>query len=271
MPRKSTSGNRSIELAIAQFLAEFARSMLAAGVTYPKFADLARAAFFEAASGSATFRNQRINLSAVAAMTGLTRTQARELVKKEKRSSTKADRVDHLIEGWTNDPEFLKGDFSPRRLRIGAKTLGFSELVRRYGGDIPPRATLREMIRKRFVTIHGQYVQLDPKVRESKAQARLRHVSNILAAMIMGPRSDLDPPSHVRTLRHEVTYSGTSPKGRILLQKRSAESLRALLSELQAAGTAASLESPPIRKRGSLTTRTRVVLISEDFNSTDGP
>jgi hypothetical protein len=142
MPRKSTSGNRSADLAVTQFLAEFAKHLLAAGLSYSQFAALAQIAFFRAASESATFRNRRINYSAVAAMTGLTRVQVRELARDGSvTSSARRDRIAKIIEGWTTDVSFLKADSSPKSLNIGSRAGGFGDLVRKYGGDIPPRAT----------------------------------------------------------------------------------------------------------------------------------
>lgn len=267
MPRKSTSGRRSVELAVTHFLSEFARHLLAAGLSYSQFIALARIAFFRAAAEGATFRNRRINYSAVAAMTGLTRVQVREIAKRGSEAQGKRDRLARIIEGWTTDASFLKSDFSPRRLRIGTTPSGFADLVRKYGGDIPPRATLREMIRNRYVVVRGQYVQLDLNVHETKARGRLRLLSDSLASLVSGSLLNAEPPSSMRSLNYEVTYSGTSARGRILLQKKSAERLRAFLTELQAAGAAAAVESPPNRRQRGLVTRTRVVLISEELES----
>jgi hypothetical protein len=264
MPRKSTLG--SADLAVTRFLSGFARHLLAAGLSHAQFTALARIAYFRAASEIATFRNRRVNYSAVAAMTGLTRLQVRELAKQGPAvAPTKPDRLARIIEGWTTDPRFQKSDFSPRRLSIGAKPLGFRDLVRKYGGDIPPRATLREMVRNHLVTLQGQYVQLDAKAHDTSAQGRLRNVSEALTALVGTSRSNAD--SHpMRSLSREITYSGVSAKGRILLQKRAAESLQAFVAELQAAGIAASIESPPNRRHSGRINRTRVVIISEELD-----
>jgi hypothetical protein len=264
MPRKSTLG--SADVAVTHFLSGFARHLLAAGLSHAQFTALARIAYFRAASEIATFRNRRVNYSAVAAMTGLTRLQVRELAKQGPAAAlAKPDRFVRIIEGWTTDPRFQKSDFSPRRLAIGAKPSGFRDLVRKYGGDIPPRATLREMVRNRLVTLHGQYVQLDAKAHDTKAQGRLRHMSEALTALVGASRMSADSYP-ICSLTREITYSGASAKGRVLLQKRTAESLHAFVAELQAAGTAASIESPPNRRQGGRITRTRVVLISEELD-----
>lgn len=255
-------------MAVTQFLAEFARALLAAGLSYSHFAALARTAFFRAASESATFRNQRVNHSAVAAMTGLTRVQVRALAKQESQAVVaKRDRIARIVEGWTTDPAFTGSDLGPRRLNVGGTSFGFAQLVRKYGGDIPPRAMLREMTRKGYVSVSGRYAQLNPEISETKAQERLRRVSDALTALISGSRLGNGSTSGVRSQIYEATYPGTSAKGRILLQRRSADSLRAFVAELQASGSAASVESPPSRKQRGLTTRTRVVLVSEDFES----
>jgi hypothetical protein len=270
MPRRSNTGSRGSDSAVTLFLAEFCRYLIGAGLSYPQFTALARTAYFKAASDSATFRNRRINFSSVAAMTGLTRVQVRELAKQGTHiPPAKRGRIFRIIEGWTTDPRFVKPDFSPRRLSLRAKSTGFADLIRKYGGDIPPKATLREMVRNGYVTVRDQHVQLEPTAHETKGQVRLKHLSVALTELVKGSRPYADSQYPLRAFTREVTYSGTSAKGRILLQRRSAETLRAFMAELQAAGSAASIESPPLRKQTRRVTRTRVVLLSEELDDED--
>ncbi len=270
MRKKAASQLRSTDSGVVQFLSEFAHYLIAAGTSNARFESLARIAFFKAASESAILRNQRINQSAIAAMTGLTRVQVRALSRQEDGThKAKQDRIDTILEGWTTDEQFVRADFSPRRLTIGGRTSSFGELVRKYGGDVTPRSMLQELLRNGYVSQQGRFLKLDPKASETRAQVRLRQISGSLAALLRRAGKPVNTQSPLRSLNFEVEYPATSAKGRILLQRRLAERLRSLLAELQISGVAASLESPPSAASKGKSTRARLVLISEELDAED--
>ena len=249
-------------------MSQFARFLIAAGITSSGFADISRMAFYRAASLGARFRNQRLNQSAIAAMTGLTRIQVRGLSKQEEASPRlKRDRIDKIIEGWTFDPEFITSNFRPKRLSVGHRGSTFGSLVQKYGGDVPARSVLRELIRTGSATVSNGTVRLNPNVRNTVAQARLQHLSRSLAELLKESDRQTGSTSPIRTMNREVMYQATSAKGRILMQRRMITSLDALLADLETAGTAASIDSPPDSAQIGWVTRTRIVMISEELNS----
>src|SRR5262245_40832071 len=99
-------------------MTEFARYLVAAGVSNSQFTAISRLAYFRAASHDAKFRNEKINQSALAAMTGLTRSQVRALLKQADGSvqEKSSDRIGRLLDGWTLDPAFVTASYSPRSL-----------------------------------------------------------------------------------------------------------------------------------------------------------
>jgi hypothetical protein len=267
MGRKSATLMRTADSEVIAFMSEFARHLVAAGITSSRFADISRNAFYKAASVDARFRNKRLNQSAVAAMTGLTRVQVREFSQQERAAPrAKPSRVESVVKGWSLDPAFLTASFRPKRLSIGRRNANFSTLVRKYGGDVPARSVLRELVRAGCVTVRGRFVSLKPDVGRTPGQTRLEYLSQSLVGLL-GESSHCSGSAHpFQALNREVLYSATSTKGRILIQQRSARSLDALMAELKAAGDAASIESPPKSARKGLVTRTRVVLLSEELN-----
>jgi hypothetical protein len=267
MAKKSKSGTLNSDSVVVDFLTEFAKYLLAAGISNSKFSSLARVAYFQAASESAKFANKRLNQSAVAAMTGLTRVQVRAM-SKGAGLGAQPDRLDQMVEGWLTDPRFLRSDYSARSLTISGRSPGFAELARKYGGDIPARAMLKEMVRSGRVRIKGRYAVLDSITRESVAQSRLRRLSSALTALSKSPISNGESKSSLRFVNYETEYSAASAKGRILLQRRSAQRLQEFLTELQVAGSAASIESPAAISQKRIFTRTKVVLISEEVDRT---
>ncbi len=251
-------------------MSEFARYLVASGITSSRFLSIMRVAFYQAAAFEARFGNKRLNRSAVAVMTGLTRAQVREFSKQKKLiPQTKSDRIENVIEGWATDPAFITAGYLPKRLSIGSKDATFNCLVRKYGGDVPPRSVLREMVRTRCVKVEGGYVSLAAKARKTLGQSRLQYLCQSLTKLLKDSDRRSESLYPLRVLNGEVSYPATSAKGRILMQRRSHKSLRGLLDEMQAAGIAASLESPAGPGQRGWVTRTRIVLISEELDNED--
>jgi len=267
MEKKPAVQKGSADRALTDFMCEFARFLVAAGVNSSRFMEIVRFAYFRAASDGARFRNKRVNQSAIAAMTGLTRAQVRDYSQQDVPAARATrDRVTNIVEGWTRDPAFVTANYLPRRLEFGSRQAPFSTLVRKYGGDVPARSVLRELVRTNSVTVKGRVVALKPKVRDTVEQARLQGLAQSLLKLLQEPIQRYATLSPMRTLNGEILYPATSRKGRILLQRRSIKSMSALLADLQAAGSAAAMESPPRSEQKTWTTRTRIVLISEDLS-----
>jgi hypothetical protein len=248
-------------------MSEFARYLLVCGITSSRFTRVIRIAFCRAASLEARFHNKRLNQSAVAAMTGLTRAQVRAFTN-PKRALPKArrDRIENVIEGWSTDPVFATAAYQPRRLIVGRKGSSFSSLVRKYGGDLPARSIVRELVRTQSATVRGKYISLTRKARVTQGEARLQHLCRSLALLLSESQQNFSSGCPLRIFNGEITYPVSSTKGRILMQKRSDKSLSAFLAELEEAGGAVALELPPSTRNRKRIMRTRVVLISEEVD-----
>jgi hypothetical protein len=268
MVRRSVQREGPADSDITEFLTAFARYLVESGVTSSRFSRMMRIAFYRAASLDARFSNNRLNRSAVAVMTGLTRAQVRDLSKEKKTTTnTKSDRIENIIEGWATDPDFTTAGYLPKRLRFGRKGSNFNALVRKFGGDIPARSILREMVRTKCAKVEGSYVSLTSKARSTRGQSRLQHLCRSLTKLLGDSDRRHSSIYPLRVVNGEIKYPATSAKGRILMQRKSDKSIRALLEDLQAAGVAASLESPPSQGQKTWVTRTRVVLISEEIEN----
>jgi hypothetical protein len=256
----------ALESDLADFMLEFARYLVAAGITDAQMVRVMRQALFSAASASARFSNSRLNQSAVAAMTGLTRVQVRALAKTNRAIRQRSDYLERVVAGWTSDPDFTSPNYVPRKLSTGGKHAAFNRLVHRYGGDVPSRSILREMIRNELVTARGKYVQLNPRIRQTRAQVRLQQLTRVLSLLLKNPTSSVRSTLISRPLVMEVTYPSSSPKGRALIQRKSHDALRAFLSELHASGVAASIETPPRSTQATPVTRTRILVMTDGLD-----
>jgi hypothetical protein len=204
----------------------------------------------------------------VAAMTGLTRLQVRQFAKQAGPNSTsKRDRINNVVDGWSSDSAFTTPRNLPRRLRLTGSGNTFGALVRKYGGDVPPRSMLRELQRQGYVTLGKSYVSFKRGATETRDEVRLRRISRAFVDLLGSNSDGAAPQSPLRALALEVSYPATSDRGRVLLNRRASEGLKVFLAGLQAAGVAASFESPPGKKQKGRTTRSRVVFVTEDVGS----
>ena len=264
MPRKSGLVIRQTDSAILGLLSELANQLVAAGISYPRFDAMVRFAYFQAASSNARFSNNRVNQSAVAAMTGLTRVEVRQFAKQlnPKPPLTK-DRVNALIEGWHTEPAFAAANGSPRPLRVRGGGNSFPALVRLYGGDVSAHALLRELQRHKLVTVRGGCVSINRSARRAREEIRIEQLTKAISTFLAVPVSERNTEAPLRTINLEVCYPSSSERGRAALNKRVAENLRLFLAGVEAAGAAAARDSPPPRSRRRRITRTRVLLATE--------
>lgn len=143
---------RPILTACRIWLRPVARWLLRAGVTWKEFSDLSRCVFVVTASEEFGIRGRPTNVSRVALLTGLSRRDVRRiqgevsapLPKVAEQALNHASRV---LTGWHLDTLFLEPDGTPRVLPAAGDGPSFADLLRRYAGDIPATALVKEMIK----------------------------------------------------------------------------------------------------------------------------
>jgi hypothetical protein len=145
-------------------LSSFAKLLLSAGVTPKHFGELATHAFVEAACDRSRFRNGKINKSRVAVLTALRRAEVTRLVSArgtmQPALTAHQPRTERVIAGWTSDRRYLDENGRPRRLRTSSRQRSFASLAKTFGGDVPHRALLDELLQMRAVREQGPYVEL---------------------------------------------------------------------------------------------------------------
>lgn len=256
------ASEQSVEL--VEFFTELARLLVDAGISHTQLTRISEVAFFRAAAHGARFRNAKINQSAIAAMTGLNRTRVRGLLKRDRRDFSAAEnRVDRIVTAWVTEPELLTSAGEPRRLRLSSGRGTFDWLAKKYGGDVPTKAILGELSRRRLIRIRGDYVVLSATARRTRESKRLNQIARALTSVLKLPPGEKISQS-VRVATLEVTHPPTTAVGRVILQKRITKSLRAFMSEIEAAGAAVALEAPVQVDKDRRYGKTGVFLISQD-------
>ena len=161
-------------------LRPLARALLRAGIGYREFAEISKAAFGDVATKDYGIRGRPTNISRVAVMTGLTRKEVRRLRNKsESGEETDISRpmpMAVILHRWYTEAEFLDADGKPKDLEFDGAKGSFSELVRKYGGDIPPGAMRTELKR-----IDALEEMADGKLRVLKRNVSGREINERLA------------------------------------------------------------------------------------------
>lgn len=142
----------ALNAAVMRVLRALVRVLIRHGVALPAFIEMAKRAYVDAAMNDFAIPGRKPSVSRAALLTGLTRKDVQRLVDASERGdlideSLPDNRAARVVAGWVRDAEFQQPGGAPRPLRFDGEEPSFSTLVRRYSGDMPPRAVLDELLR----------------------------------------------------------------------------------------------------------------------------
>ena len=142
---------KPISAAVLRLLRPLVRILLRNGVSYGTFSDLAKWVYVDVASKEFDIRGRKQSISRVSVITGLSRKEVmrvQQLPRPDDRaSSERYNRAARVITAWRRERDFLDAEGEPASLPMLGSAATFSELVKRYSGDVPARAILDELIR----------------------------------------------------------------------------------------------------------------------------
>jgi hypothetical protein len=136
--------------AVIKLLRPLARILLKNGVSFSTFSDLAKWTYVDIAAKEFGIAGRKQSTSRVSVITGLSRREVmrvRKLPRPDVTASTeKHNRAARVIAAWRRESDFLDSRGKPALLPIEGEGASFSELVKRFSGNVPPRAILDELI-----------------------------------------------------------------------------------------------------------------------------
>lgn len=146
-----TKQSQALSAATLQLLHPLVRILLRNNVSHQTFGEWAKQAYVDVANAEFGIEGKKQTISRIAILTGLTRKEVQRLLQPppngERSTGEEYHRAARVITGWVRDPDFGDGKGHPHPLRMEGKRASFSELVKRYSGDIPVRAMLDELLR----------------------------------------------------------------------------------------------------------------------------
>lgn len=144
-------GKLTLLAAYKRLMRPLVRLLLRSGISHGEFMEVTKDVFVDVASRDFQMPNRKMTQARIAIVTGLTRKEVSRVLQKHDGSDpllTNLGRVIRLLSGWHTDPDFTGPYGLPLEIPYdGNRSKNFSELVRRYSGDMPPRAMLDELLR----------------------------------------------------------------------------------------------------------------------------
>ncbi len=129
------------------------------GITWGEFAELSKEVFVDVARRDYGIQGRPTNNSRVAMITGLSRrevTRVRDvLIGEAQAPEPPSSRVAQVLSGWHVDREFLDGDGQPAVLPANGERGSIAALLKRYAGDLPHGAFLKELQQLGLVEKNG--------------------------------------------------------------------------------------------------------------------
>ncbi len=193
--------NRALMSAVSGILKTLIRVLLRYGVPFQAFADLAKRVYVEVAREDFGIPGRKPTTSRVAVLTGLTRKDIQKLIESASGPDTDAaerySRAARVVSGWIRDRDFSGADAQPFSLPLDGANGTFADLVRRYSGDMPPRAMLDELLRV------GAVEKLEDGRVRLVARAYIPRTSNSDKLAILGS----DVADLIDTIDHNLQYA----------------------------------------------------------------
>ena len=142
---------KPLSAAVLRLFRPLVRVLLRNGVSYRTFADFAKWVYVDVATKEFGIEGRKQSISRVSVITGLSRKEVkrvRELPRPDDSASVERyNRAARVIAAWRRENTFQDDEGNPAPLPLEGPGATFSELVKRFSGDVPVRAILDELIR----------------------------------------------------------------------------------------------------------------------------
>lgn len=149
--------------AIRFMMKPLVRLLINQGVTHSEFSEAVKDVYVETAIRHFS-EDKKVNKSRIAILTGMTRKEVKNVIDRalaQDQGREPKSRPERVLTGWHHDPEFQGPYGLPLDLPYDAEqgAISFVALVKRYSGDMSPRAMLDELLRG------GSVVEVDRKLK----------------------------------------------------------------------------------------------------------
>jgi hypothetical protein len=230
---------RALLAAVYQLLLPLTRILLRQGVPCGSFIELAKRAYVEVADRDFGLPGRKQTDSRISVITGLTRKEVKLIREAEEPaagdSAARYNRAARVISGWIQDRSYLDGWNAPMILPVEGEGATFTRLVNSYGGDVPARAVLDELLRVGAVEklADGRLKLLQHAYVPSASEAdKLGILGQDMALLIATLEHNLACAPEEAYFQRKVAYNNLPEEAMPVLRELAAQHGQALLEQL---------------------------------------
>jgi len=204
---------------LKKLLEPLSRLAFDCGFSVNELHSMLREAAVRSAAGRQLEDERRINISGIAATTGISRGEISRILKyygsiaTDKVSNGRQNPINQILAAWHTDTRFLTANKLPAQLDLYGRGFTFESLVRRHGRGIPVRALFDELTRIGAVELTASQkifpkmsVAVNRRITPEVIEAFGGWATDLLSAQLRRAKSSYAPVS--KTARHRVTISG---------------------------------------------------------------
>ncbi len=189
--------------ALNQLLQPLVRILLRNGIPYGAISELIRKVYVQIAEQDFAVPGKKQTNSRISTITGLSRKEVQRLkgqseIKPE--NLQRYNRAARVITGWVRDEQFIDKNGDPVPLPFEGTEISFSNLVKKFSGDVPPRAILDELLQVHVVEHSEGTVKL-------LARAYIPKTGQEEKLTILGS----DVAGLINTIDHNIESNGKNP------------------------------------------------------------
>lgn len=215
------------------------RILLKHGVSHSEFQEIARRAYVDVAYHDYAAPGRKRTVSRASVVTGLSRKEVLRIRKETEVKLEKAigpvNRASQVMSGWFSDEEFLDKRKSPAVLPLKGKKGSFESLVKRYSGDITPRAILDELLISQAVEktdIERVKIKSYGYIPEGKDIEKYSIMGDCAADLLETLSNNVSSEKPELRLQRSVAYSGLTESTVEEFQELSRDKCQQLIVEL---------------------------------------
>lgn len=203
-----------LQAALFRLLRPLVRVLLRQGMTFDEFSEVGKRVYIDVAEQDFRLEGRKQTISRISMLTGVQRKEVSRLQKLKLEPDTDLDsnynRGVRVTSGWRRDREFSHANGDPKALPMDGEG-SFSELVRRYSGDLPARAVLDEFRRVGVVDVNneGDVVLRNPAgyVPSSSERDQLNILGQATGDLLATFAHNLEPDNDDKHLQLTVAYN----------------------------------------------------------------
>jgi Family of unknown function (DUF6502) len=229
-PRLRKSNGSSVHPAarkvLKKLLEPLSRLAFDCGFSVKELHSMLREAAVRSAAGQQLEDERRINISGIAATTGISRGEISRILKHgeittDKVSNGRQNPVNRILAAWHSDTRFLTANQLPAELDLYGRGSTFESLVRRHGRGISVRAIFDELTRIGAVELTASQkifpktsVAVNRRITPEVIKAFGGWATDLLSAELRTAKSSYAPVSKTARPRAAISAEGRSKRRR---------------------------------------------------------